>query len=62
MAIIELKKPEVITCTSLWQQIATMSQIYEINDTQQDQLAQFLGHNIRDAPFDIWGGGGLDYF
>ena len=22
-------------------------QVYEINDTQQDQLAQFLGHNIR---------------
>ena len=47
MAIIELKKPEAITCTSLRQQIATMSQVYEINDTQQDQLAQFLGHNIR---------------
>ena len=47
MASIELKQPEAITWTSLRQQIATMSQVNEINDTQQDQLAQFLGHNIR---------------
>ena len=46
MAPIELKQPEAITWTSLRQQIATMSQVYEISDTQQDQLAQFLGHNI----------------
>ena len=30
MAIIELKKPEAITWTSLRQQIATISQVYEM--------------------------------
>lgn len=39
---------EVFTFTAaFWKYSATLSQLYEINDTMQDQLAQFLGHDIR---------------
>ncbi|VDI25339.1 Hypothetical predicted protein [Mytilus galloprovincialis] len=42
-----LKQPEAFTFTALRKHIATLTQLNEINDTMQDQLAQFLGHDIR---------------
>ncbi|CAC5426488.1 unnamed protein product [Mytilus coruscus] len=41
------KQPEAFTFTALRKHIATLTQLYEINDTMQDELAQFLGHDIR---------------
>ena len=42
-----VKAPEIFTWTSLRKQVATLSQAMEISETEQDQLAQFLGHGIR---------------
>ncbi|CAG2198648.1 unnamed protein product [Mytilus edulis] len=42
-----LKQSEAFTFTALRKHIATLTQLYEINDTMQYQLAQFIGHDIR---------------
>lgn len=42
-----LKFPEIITSTSLRKQLATMAQVLNLNDTSQDLLAAFEGHDIR---------------
>ena len=36
----------LFTCTSLRKQVATLAQTMEITETQQDQLASFLGHDF----------------
>ncbi|KAL3867347.1 hypothetical protein ACJMK2_044556 [Sinanodonta woodiana] len=42
-----LKYPDAITWTGLRKHVATIAQVMEITDTMQDQLAGFLGHDIR---------------
>lgn len=42
-----LESPERITGTQLWKYIATVSQIFQINDNELDWLARHLGHDIR---------------
>lgn len=42
-----LKQPEAFIFTALRKHIATLTQLYKINDTMQDQLAPFLDHYIR---------------
>lgn len=42
-----VSSPYIFTWTSLRKQVATISQALEISDIEQDQLAQFLGHDIR---------------
>ncbi len=37
----------IFTWTALRKQVATISQAMEISEVEQDQLAQFLGHDIR---------------
>ena len=44
---VELKQPEGFNYTSLRKHMATMSQVFELSETGQDQLAQFMGHSIR---------------
>jgi len=44
---VDLKQPEGFTWTGLRKHLATLSQVYEISETSQDQLAQFMGHSIR---------------
>ncbi|XP_063049487.1 uncharacterized protein LOC134443885 isoform X2 [Engraulis encrasicolus] len=41
------EKPESLTSTNLRKQIATLSQTVNLKDNELDQLADFLGHNIR---------------
>ena len=41
------KAPETITSTSLRKHIATLSQIMNLRENELDQLAGFLGHDIR---------------
>ena len=41
------KHPEVITSTNLRKHIATVSQIINLKNNEMDQLANFLGHDIR---------------
>jgi hypothetical protein len=41
------KCPELLTSTKLRKQIATLSQLLNLNETNQDMLATFLGHDIR---------------
>lgn len=45
--IADLKYPHAITYTNLRKHVATMAQVHEIGELGQDQLANFLGHNIR---------------
>nr|XP_034302502.1 uncharacterized protein LOC117681563 isoform X1 [Crassostrea gigas] len=44
---IELRYGNIITYTNLRKHIATMAQIHELSENGQDQLAKFLGHDIR---------------
>ena len=44
---VDLKQPEGFSWTGLRKHLATLSQVYEISETSQDQLAQFMGHSIR---------------
>ncbi|WAR31628.1 hypothetical protein MAR_034170, partial [Mya arenaria] len=39
--------PELITSTSLRKHVATISQILNLKDNELDQLANFLGHDVR---------------
>ncbi|KAK1877482.1 UvrABC system protein B [Dissostichus eleginoides] len=41
------KQPEVLTSTRLRKHIATMSQVLNLKENEADQLADFLGHDIR---------------
>ncbi|XP_016101602.1 uncharacterized protein [Sinocyclocheilus grahami] len=41
------KNPEHLRSTQLRKQVATMSQILSLKDNELDQLANFLGHDIR---------------
>ncbi|TKS65926.1 hypothetical protein D9C73_028178 [Collichthys lucidus] len=41
------KKPEALSSTKLRKQVATLSRVLNLNDTEQDLLADFLGHDIR---------------
>ncbi|CAC5416136.1 unnamed protein product [Mytilus coruscus] len=52
--IVCLKQPEAFTFTALKNHITTLTQLYEMNNTMQDLLAQFLGHDIRDHRKFYW--------
>lgn len=41
------KHPEILTSTRLRKHIATMSQVLNLQENEADQLADFLGHDIR---------------
>lgn len=41
------KSPESLTSTKLCQQTGTLSQVLNLSNTELDQLADFLGHDIR---------------
>lgn len=41
------KSPESLTSTKLRKQTATLSQVLNLSNTELDQLADFLGHDIR---------------
>lgn len=41
------QKPEALSSTKLRKQVATLSRVLNLNDTEQDLLADFLGHDIR---------------
>lgn len=41
------EKPEALSWTKLRKQVATLSRVLNLNDTEQDLLADFLGHDIR---------------
>ncbi|XP_076008551.1 uncharacterized protein LOC143002364 [Genypterus blacodes] len=41
------EKPEALSSTKLRRQVATLSRVLNLNDTEQDLLADFLGHDIR---------------
>nr|XP_029137256.1 uncharacterized protein LOC114921443 isoform X1 [Labrus bergylta] len=41
------QKPEAFSSTKLRKQVATLSRVLNLNDTEQDLLADFLGHDIR---------------
>ncbi|KAK0136496.1 hypothetical protein N1851_027394 [Merluccius polli] len=41
------EKPEAMSSTKLRKQVATLSRVLNLNDTEQDLLADFLGHDIR---------------
>ncbi|KAJ8369387.1 hypothetical protein SKAU_G00094150 [Synaphobranchus kaupii] len=41
------KNPQTLTSTRLRKQIATMSQVLNLRDNEEDCLAGFMGHNIR---------------
>ncbi|XP_064208087.1 uncharacterized protein LOC135263699 isoform X2 [Anguilla rostrata] len=42
-----LKNPSTLTSTKLRKHVATVSKVLNLNDTELDQLADFLGHDIR---------------
>jgi hypothetical protein len=42
-----LKHPERITSTNLRKQLATLSQVLHITESDQDILAKFMGHDIQ---------------
>lgn len=41
------QRPEALSSTKLRRQLATLSRVLNLNDTEQDLLADFLGHDIR---------------
>lgn len=41
------EKPEALSSTKLRKQVAILSRVLNLNDTDQDLLADFLGHDIR---------------
>ena len=41
------RKPETLSSTKLRRQVATLTRVLNRNDTEQDLLADFLGHDIR---------------
>ena len=42
-----VKDPQTLTSTRLRKQMATMSQVLNLKDNEEDCLAGFMGHNIR---------------
>ncbi|XP_044765392.1 uncharacterized protein LOC123321723 [Coccinella septempunctata] len=40
------KNPSAITCTRLRKYLATLSQLFSLNETEVDQLVTFMGHTI----------------
>ncbi|XP_029916232.1 uncharacterized protein LOC115370202 isoform X2 [Myripristis murdjan] len=43
----EAKRPETLRSTQLRKHVATLSQIMNLKDNELDQLAKFMGHDIR---------------
>lgn len=41
------KRPETLTSTQLRKHVATLSQIMNLKDNESDQLAKYMGHDIR---------------
>ncbi len=41
------KNPQTLTSTKLRKQIGTLSEVLNLSNTELDQLADFLGHDIR---------------
>ena len=41
------KRPEMLTSTQLRKHVATLSQIMNLKDNELDQLAKYMGHDIR---------------
>ncbi|XP_028971714.2 uncharacterized protein LOC105010019 isoform X2 [Esox lucius] len=41
------QQPKALSSTKLRKQVATLSRVLNLNDTEQDQFADFLGHDIR---------------
>ncbi|XP_077121903.1 uncharacterized protein LOC143784261 isoform X2 [Ranitomeya variabilis] len=41
------KNPETLTSTKLRKHVATLTKVLNLNDTELDQLADFLGHDIK---------------
>lgn len=42
-----LKHPELINSTSLRKHVATMTQLYNLQENEQDLVADYMGHDIR---------------
>ncbi|CAH0550878.1 unnamed protein product [Brassicogethes aeneus] len=40
------KNPTSLTCTKLRKHLATLSQLFSLNETEVDQLATFMGHTL----------------
>ncbi|XP_070538112.1 uncharacterized protein [Ptychodera flava] len=43
----ELKAPDIITSTRLRKQMATLSQVLNLKENEQDIIAGFMGHNLQ---------------
>ena len=43
----DLRHPEAMTSTKLRKQLATLSTVLNLKNTESDQLADFMGHNMR---------------
>ncbi|CAL8236877.1 unnamed protein product [Arctogadus glacialis] len=41
------KFPQALSCTKLRKHVATVSKVLNLKDTEMDQLADFMGHDIR---------------
>ena len=41
------KFPQTLSCTKLRKHVATVSKVLNLKDTEMDQLADFMGHDIR---------------
>ncbi|XP_062381350.1 uncharacterized protein LOC134069402 [Sardina pilchardus] len=41
------KYPKALSCTKLRKHVATVSKVLNLKDTEMDQLADFMGHDIR---------------
>lgn len=41
------KQPHTLSSTKLRKQVSTLSKVLNLNDTELDQLADFLGHDVR---------------
>ena len=41
------EQPQTLSSTKLRKQVATLSKVLNLTDTELDQLAEFLGHDIR---------------
>ncbi|KAL3265800.1 hypothetical protein HHI36_009998 [Cryptolaemus montrouzieri] len=40
------KNPKALTCTKLRKHLATLTQLFNMNDNEIDQLARFMGHTV----------------
>ena len=44
---VKLQQPQQLNWTGMRKHLATLSQVFELSETSQDQLAQFMEHSIR---------------